>query len=506
MERSGGVIYSLLLGRTDLCKSSMIQEILDGETMVPISRGTDLELTVERLAFGGKAIARVEGLVVFLDHALPGQRVKARIVKRRRQHAEARVLEVVSPSSGQREPLCMHFGFCGGCQWQDLSYEDQLVWKREHVLESIRHLGGIKDALVEETVPSPCATYYRNKMEFTFSDRRWLLPEEIDRRETCYNRDFALGLHISGFFDKVFNVEQCLLESPGSVAVLGEVRRWCEESGIPPYSIRTQKGFWRFLVIREGKRTGQTLLHLITTAQEHHAERVNELAGHLKARFPDITTFVHSVSSQKAQVATGQTSRILFGPGFIEEMLGPSRFRISAHSFFQTNPYGAEKIYESIVKLAEFSGCETVWDLYCGTGSIAIVIAPRVHRVVGFEVVPEAIEDAYANCRLNGVENCTFHAGDLRDSIAGAQNRARSGGLPDVIITDPPRAGMHPKVVKAILEIAPPCIVAVSCNPATLARDLALLSERYTVEKVMPFDLFPQTPHIECLVKLRRTQ
>lgn len=474
--------------------------------MERISRGSEVELSVEKLAFGGKAIARLDGLVVFLDHALPGQRVKAKIVKRKSQHAEARVLEVISLSSRQCKPFCIHFGFCGGCQWQDLSYEDQLLWKREHVLECVRHLGGIKDALVEETVPSPLATHYRNKMEFTFSDSRWLLPEEIDRKDTCYNRNFALGLHVSGFFDKVFNVEQCFLQSPGSVAVLEEVRRWCEGSGIPPYSIRTQTGFWRFLVIREGKQTGQTLVHLITTAQEHHVEKVGELAGHLKALFPGITTFVHSMSAKKAQVATGETSRVLFGPGFIEEMLGSSRFRISAHSFFQTNPYGAEKIYESIVQIAGFSGCETVWDLYCGTGSIAIFIASRVRRVVGFEVVPEAIEDAYANCRLNGVENCTFHAGDLKDSIAGAQSRALSGGLPDVIITDPPRAGMHPRVIKTLLEIAPHWIVAVSCNPATLARDLAMLQEKYTVEKVMPFDMFPQTPHIECLVKLKRAQ
>ncbi len=474
--------------------------------MERISRGSEIELSVEKLAFGGKAIARVDGLVVFIDHALPGQRVKAKILKKKSQHAEARVLQVISPSPRQCEPFCIHFGFCGGCQWQDLSYADQLLWKREHVLECIRHLGGIKDALVEETVPSPRVTYYRNKMEFTFSDRRWLLPEEIERKDTCYNRDFALGLHVSGFFDKVFDVEQCFLESPGSVAILGEVRRWCEQSGIPPYSIRTQTGFWRFLVIREGKRTGQTLVHLITTAQENHAERVDELAGHLKALFPGMTTFVHSMSTKKAQVATGEMSRVQIGPGFVEEMVGTSRFRISAHSFFQTNPYGAEKIYETIAQVGEFSGRETVWDLYCGTGSIALFIAPLVRCVVGFEVVQEAIEDAYANCRLNGVENCTFYAGDLKDSIRTAQSSAHSGGHPDVVITDPPRAGMHPQVIKTLLEIAPRCLVAVSCNPATLARDLALLQEKYVVEKVVPFDMFPHTPHIECVVKLKRAQ
>ena len=463
-------------------------------------------LQVEKLAFGGQAIARVEGFVVFMEQALPGQRVLARITKKKRQYAEGRVIEVLSQSPHFVEPFCPHFGVCGGCRWQDLSYDQQLHWKRQHVLESLEHLAGVEEATVEPTVPSPHTKWYRNKMEYTFSNRRWLLPREIASEEVQYRRDFALGLHVRGFFDRVFDVEACFLQSPQSVEILKEAREWCKKSGLAAYTTTTHQGFWRFLVIREGKHTDQTLLHVITSAEGDHESAVDSLADHLLARFPKITTIVHSVSRKKAQVAFGDFSRNVMGPGFIEERFGALTFRISAHSFFQTNPYAAEKLYETIALFGEFTGSETVWDLYCGTGSIALFIASRVRRVVGFEVVEDAIKDAYENCRLNGVENCLFHAGDLKDviKIKGMDGSAHGGEVPDVVITDPPRAGMHPDVVKALMELAPPRIIAVSCNPATLARDLSVLLESYEIKNVQPFDLFPHTPHIECVVKLDR--
>jgi 23S rRNA (uracil1939-C5)-methyltransferase len=265
---------------------------------------------------------------------------------------------------------------------------------------------------------------------------------------------------------------------------------------MPSYNTRKHQGFWRFLVIREGKHTGQTLVHLVTAPHPGQDEVVNELNAHLLNRFPEITTFVHSVSRKKAQVAAGDRTRIITGPGHIEERLGNLRFQISAHSFFQTNPYAAQKLYETVRHFGEFTGRENVWDLYCGTGSIALFIASQVHQVLGFEMVEEAIENAYNNCHINGIENCRFRVGDLKDLIEETRS------VPDVVITDPPRAGMHPKVIKALLKLAPKRIISVSCNPATLARDLESLLERYNVTQIQPFDLFPHTPHIECVVSL----
>jgi len=472
--------------------------------MQDIRKGGEVDLVVEKLAFGGKAMSRVDGYVVFIERAVPGQRVKVRITRKKRQYAEGYVLEVLSRSPREVEPFCPHFGVCGGCLSQDLPYEEQLYWKRLHVLECIEHLAGVGEATVEPVIPSSRTQWYRNKMEFTFSNRRWLSPQEIASQDVEYSRTFALGLHVRGAFDKVFNVEHCFLESPQAVEIVKATRDWCLKTGIPPYSTKDHQGFWRFLVIREGKRTDQILVHLLTSAEGDHEGVVNALVEHLMVLFPKITTFVHSVSRKKAQVAFGDWSRTVVGPGYIEEVLGGLRFRISAHSFFQTNPDGAEKLYETVSRFAGFTGNETVWDLYCGTGSIALFIASKVRRVVGFEVVEDAIRDAYDNCRLNGIDNCLFRAGDLKDVIREARESNDFGGAPDVVITDPPRAGMHPHVVKALLELSPAKIVAVSCNPATLARDLAFFLEKYEIRDVQPFDLFPHTPHIECVVKLER--
>jgi 23S rRNA (uracil1939-C5)-methyltransferase len=471
--------------------------------MQPIRKGAELDLEITKLAFGGNAIAYGDGLVIFLEQGIPGQKVRARITRKKTQYAEGQVLEVVSPAPGEIEPFCPHFGVCGGCRWQNLAYEDQLSWKRQHVVECLERLGGLGAAQVEAPLASPDTQWYRNKMEFTFSSRRWLSSAEIASGEVL-DRTFALGLHARGHFDRVFDVEACFLESEPAVAILRETREWAKNSGLRSYSTRDHQGFWRFLVIREGKATGQRMVHMLTAGHRDADKVTDALADRLREREGDITTFVHSVSHKKAQVALGDISRTVFGPGFIEESLGGLRFRISAHSFFQTNTFGAQRLYEVVRRLADFKGNETVWDLYCGTGSITLFIASQVHRVVGFEIVQDAIDDAYVNCTLNGIDNCSFRAGDLKDLIQEAARTPKLFGSPDVVITDPPRAGMHPQVIKALLDVLPSHIIAVSCNPATLARDLALLLERYSVEAIQPLDLFPHTPHIECVVKLTR--
>lgn len=468
-----------------------------------IRKGAEIELEITKLAFGGDAIAHVEGLVVFLDRGIPGQRVRARITRKKSQYAQGQLLEVLSPAPGEVEAFCPHFGVCGGCRWQNLGYEDQLSWKHRHVVECLERLGGVEVAHVLPAVGSPDTRWYRNKMEFTFSNRRWLSAAEIASGEVI-DRTFALGLHARGHFDRVFDVETCFLESETANAIVKEAGYCARESGLRPYSTKDHQGFWRFLVIREGKATGQRMVHVLTAGHREAETATDELAARLRNRVGDITTLVHSISHKKAQVAVGDFSRTVFGPGYIEESLDDLRFRISAHSFFQTNTFGARRMYRIVRDLGDFKGTETVWDLYCGTGSIALFIASRVHRVVGFEIVQDAIDDAFVNCTLNGIDNCSFRAGDLKDLIQEAARAPKLYGTPDVIITDPPRAGMHPQVIKALLDVLPSHIIAVSCNPATLARDLGLLLERYSVAAVQPVDLFPHTPHIECVVKLSR--
>jgi 23S rRNA (uracil1939-C5)-methyltransferase len=479
-----------------------MSQVTDRPPAPALAKGAEVELSIDKLAFGGKAMGRLGGFVVFVDHALPGQKVRVRLTRKKAQFAEARVLEVLSPAPAQVAPFCRHFGLCGGCQWQDLAYEAQLHWKALQVEECLQHLGGLDPGVRLPPVASPALTCYRNKMEFTFAPRAWLPAPEFAAAPPPAG-ELALGLHVKGGFDRVFDLTECCLESPQTPALVTEVRRWCRQSKLPAYTTRTHRGFWRFLILREGKRTGQTLVHLITSSQGDPAA-VDALGAYLLERFPSLTTLVHSLSEKKAQVAVAETSRTLWGPGYIEEELLGLRFRISAHSFFQTNPGAAEVLYDTLRGLGEFRGRETVWDLYCGAGSIALTLASQVEQVVGFELVPEAIADAHLNCRLNGVTNCRFLAGDLKERLKEALGAPHLYPRPEVVVTDPPRAGMHPQVVQALLTLAPRQILAVSCNPATLARDLALLKEHYEVVALQPFDLFPHTSHIECLASLKR--
>jgi 23S rRNA (uracil1939-C5)-methyltransferase len=455
--------------------------------------GQEVDLTVEKLAFGGKALGRVDGCVVFVEHALPGQKARVRITRKKARFAEAEVVELIEQSPAYEPPFCPHFGLCGGCQWQDLAYPEQLRWKRLHLEECLEHLAGVTPGGIRPTAASPETRGYRNKMEFTFAPRAGMM----DTGDGC-----ALGLHVWSSSPDIFNLEHCFLQSAQTPQVVREVRAWCRASGLPAYNAKTRRGFWRFLVLREGKGTGHSLAHLITTDQGR-AGAVAALARHLRERFPGLTTFSHSRNTKKAQVARGKASRTLWGPGYIEAHLGGLRLQISANSFLQPNTLAAEGLYEALARLGEFSGHETVWDLYCGAGSIGLYLAPRVGRVVGFELEAAAVADARRNSLLNGADNCRFLAGDLKERIREAM-KTTAPAPPDVVIADPPRAGLHPEVVQALLEIAPRRLLYVSCNPATLARDLARLKGAYEIAAVQPFDFFPHTPHLEALVSLKR--
>jgi len=466
-----------------------------------VKKGDEVILRIESLAYGGAGIGRINGAVVFVERAFPGALVRALVLRKKKDHFLARVIEVLEPSPWERDPFCMHESYCGGCIWQRLDYSAQIEWKSRQVEESLNRIAGLESIPLLPIEPSPLTTYYRNKMEFTFSSRRWFRPDEIQNSQNQeLERDCGLGLHVYGAFDRVFDVEECFLESPESVDILKTVRSFCKESGLPAYGIYDHSGFWRFLVIKEAKHTGERLVHIITKSHPDAEKAIKALAKSLKELCKSgitITTLVHSINDQKSQVAVGENPRIIWGMGNITERCLHINLAISANSFFQTNPFGAEKLYSKIIEWADLSGTEEVWDLYCGIGSIALLLARQARFVIGVELVEDAVMDAQRNAAANGIENCIFYAGDIKDVIKTLAHRT-----PKIVVTDPPRAGMHPKVVKALLELAPPRIIAVSCNPTTLARDVGLLTAKYRIKTVQPFDLFPHTPHVECLVDL----
>ena len=468
-----------------------------------LKRGSIIVLTIDSLAFGGRGVARVDDFVIFVDGALPGQVVRAEVRKRKKNFAEAKLLEIIRQSPNYVKPVCEHFGECGGCLLQNLDYQAQLKNKREQVVDSLTRLGNLKLITVEPTLPSPDLYFYRNKMEFSFSRRRWLSNQDIASGAVLEQEGLFLGLHAKGFYEKVVDIRQCHLLSERSNQILDSVREFARQSGLPAYSTRDHCGFWRFLVIREGKNTGDLMVNVITAW--HEPEFIERLAKVLQEKSLQITSLVNSISGKKASVAFGEKEVLLAGKPSIRERIGEHEFEISANSFFQTNTRQAENLYNIAFEYAELGGNELVFDLYSGAGTIAIHLAKHAREVIGFEVIPSAIDDAHRNLEINGVTNCRFVAIDLKDLLANIESTINEYGRPDVIIIDPPRTGMHPKTVRAITELNPQRIVHVSCNPTTLARDLSLLCEEYyQVTKVQPVDMFPHTAHIEVVAQLRR--
>jgi 23S rRNA (uracil1939-C5)-methyltransferase len=471
--------------------------------MAKLKKGTEIELVVESLSFGGKGLARIDGFVIFIDRTIPGQRVLVRITRKKASYAEARVVDLLQDSPEAISPRCMHFGTCGGCLWQNLPYHRQLEVKRNLVWECLAHIGGLSSDTVLPTLPSPEIYYYRNKMEYSFGARRWLLPEELKLSHLEKPRDFALGLHMRGFYDRVLDIEECHLQSPSSVSILKQVRQFALASELPPYNTHDHTGFWRFLVIRDSKHTGQILVELITAPHRSSFSMVRQLSTLLQTKIPEISTLVHGISEKKAQIAIADTQEVIFGPGYIEEYLGDMRFRISSGAFFQTNSKAARILLDQVSEGCGLTDSEVVWDLYSGTGTMAIGLARAARKVIGFELLQAAVSDAQTNAGLNGVDNCEFVLGDLKD-LLGNSSFADTYGSPQVVVTDPPRAGMHPSVVNQLHDLEPPRIVYVSCNPATLARDLKVLVEKYRLLRVQPVDLFPHTAHIEAVAVLAR--
>jgi 23S rRNA (uracil1939-C5)-methyltransferase len=459
-----------------------------------VKKGQEIELEITDLAFGGKGIAKIDGFTVFVDQAVPGDRVLALIVKKKKTYAEARVLSLLTPSPDRINAPCPYSGYCGGCKWQFFQYERQIEYKRRHVAESLAHVGGLADVTVHPTRPSERIFEYRNKMEFSCSDRRWVMPDQLN--DDTIDTGFALGLHVPGTFDKVLDIDACLLPPATGNLILAEVKRYIKHSGLPIYGLRSHEGFWRFLMLRHSVAHDQWLVNIVTATEDRKV--VQPLADMLCEKFSDIVSVVNNITSRKSGIAIGEYEVVLAGERCLKERLGRFEFEISANSFFQTNTRSAVVLYDTVKQYAGLSGTEKVLDLYSGTGTIPIWLADAASEITGIEIVESAVADAHENCRRNGVTNCRFLTGDIRAVMAGIAS------TPDVLIIDPPRIGMHPDVVKQVLAMAPERIVYVSCNPATLARDAALMKDVYQVAEVQPVDMFPHTFHIEAVARMVR--
>ncbi len=464
------------------------------ERKYPVKRGGEYELNIDDLAFGGKGVARLDNYVIFVKDALPGDRVRARIAKRKKDFAEAYLQEILQPSLFRVEAPCRYFKWCGGCTWQNMRYQDQLQFKKKIVQDALKRIGDQESIAVHDVLPSPKDFGYRNKMEFSFSDRRWLLPEELGQPDA--DRNFALGLHVPGTFDKILHIDHCLLQSDIANEILRFVAQWLRKKGLQPYGIRSHEGFLRFLIIRQSAFNGEIMVNIVTGYED--VDVLKPLAVELQQRFPQIVSVVNNINTRLAQIAVGEKEYVLAGRSYIQDKIGDFIFNISANSFFQTNTRQAERLYEITLEYAETDKKALVWDLYAGTGTISLFLARKAKEVIGFEVVESAVADAWQNAREHGVHNVRFVQGDLLKTMSAVEPR------PDVIVTDPPRSGMHEKVLRLINDMRPKRMVYVSCNPTTLARDLKILSERFEVEEVQPVDMFPQTYHIETVVKLKR--
>lgn len=462
-----------------------------------VSRGQELELTILSAAYEGTTVARVENLVVFVPFGVPGDRVWARVVKKRRKFAEAVILKVLEPSPLRAEPRCGYFGTCGGCRLQNVQYESQLEIKRGQVQELLERIGGLTSIEVPPVLGCPNEFYYRNKMEFSFGSSRWLTAEEIEAGGEL-DRDFALGLHIPKRFDKILDIEECFLQDPRTPQIVNPVRALAKQRGWSPYNTLKHEGFMRNLVIRMGMNTSEIMVNLVTSSYEE--ERAQEVKDLLLREVPAVTTILNTINSSRSPVASGDEQYVLHGDGLLRDRIGHVMFQIAPTSFFQPNTIQAECLFSCIKSFAQLTGGETLFDLFCGLGSIGLFLANSVQRVVGIESHADSVEFASANARLNGIENAEFVVGDSVESLD--PGFLRKYGFPDVVILDPPRAGLHPDVCEGLLKLLPKRIVYTSCNPATQARDLKILGSRYDVRAVQPVDMFPQTYHIENVAQL----
>ena len=438
-------------------------------------------------------------MVVFVDFAVPGDVVDIQVIKKKKNYMEGFIKRIVQPSTDRLEPFCLHFGVCGGCRWQPLPYPMQLEAKRQQVEDQLVRIGHLEVPPIRPTLPSERTQYYRNKLEFSASSKRWLLDGEDPSVLETPSQRVALGFHVGKFFDKVLDIRQCHLQPEPSNAIRLFIKQFCLDNGLEFYNIRENTGFFRNMFIRTTEK-GAVML-LLCFAKEDKARR-EALLDALLAAFPQISSLYYVVNT-KLNDSIGDQSPVLYsGAEAIYEEMEGLRFKIGPKSFYQTNSRQAYRLYCVARDFAALQGNEVVYDLYTGTGTIAQFVSAKAAKVIGIEYVPEAIEDAWANAAANGITNCSFFAGDMKDVLNEAF--ILEHGHPDVVILDPPRAGIHPDVAQVILKAAPQRMVYVSCNPASQARDLAILCRDYEITAVQPVDMFPHTMHVENVVALQR--
>lgn len=454
------------------------------------------QVEITGIAAEGKAVARLDDLVVFVPYGAPGDVADIQLFRKKHNYAEGRLVTLHKSSPLRTEPFCEHFGICGGCKWQHLAYPEQLRWKQQQVTDALTRIGKVDLPEISPILGSENTRFYRNKLEFTFSDKSWLTPEELASDQAFVCRD-ALGFHIPGMFDKVLDIRKCWLQDDISNRIRLFIRRYAIEHRYPFFNLRNQEGLMRNLIIRTSS-TGEVMLIVVFYRPEE--EKIQALLEAVKREFPQLTSLLYIVNEKANDTITDQEVQVFCGRDHIFEEMEGLRFKIGPKSFYQTNSSQAYLLYRTAREFAGLTGKESVYDLYTGTGTIANFVASQARRVVGIEYVPEAIADARENARLNGIGNTLFYAGDMKDILTPAF--IAEHGKPDVIITDPPRAGMHEDVVNAMLFAAPRRIVYVSCNPATQARDLNLLDGSYRVTRVQPVDMFPHTHHVENVVLL----
>lgn len=455
------------------------------------------KIEIEKIAAEGKSIAHIDDKVLFVPNTIPGDIVDVQITRKRKSFLEGFVTKTHQLSPLRIQPECAHFGVCGGCKWQNLPYEKQLEFKQQEIIDNLQRIGKVKLQNIYPIIGSAQQFYYRNKLEFTFSNKRFLTREEIGSAADL-NRTPALGFHVPGLFDKVVDIDHCYLQGSPSNEIRNCIKAHALKHELSFYNIREQQGFLRTLIIRTAS-TGEVMV-IIAFGHEDVPAR-ETLLEELKTQFPQITSLMYVINEKLNDNLTDQEILCYHGKDHIFEEMEGLKFKIGPKSFYQTNSEQAYNLYDKTRELAQLTGNETVYDLYTGTGTIANFIARKAQKVVGIEYVPEAIEDAKVNSAINGINNTLFYAGDMKDVLNAAF--IDKHGHPDVIITDPPRAGMHPDVVQTILNAAPDRIVYVSCNSATQARDLQLMDAAYEVQAVQPVDMFPHTHHVENIVMLK---
>ena len=461
------------------------------------------KITITDVAAEGKALAKVNDLVVFVPYVVPGDVVDLQLKRKKNKYAEAVAVKFHEYSPQRAQPFCQHYGVCGGCKWQCLSYADQIKYKQKQVTDNLTRIGKVELPEISPILGSEKTEFYRNKLEFTFSDKRWLTEEEV-KADVKYDQMNAVGFHIPGAFDKVLAIDKCWLQDDISNQIRNAIRDYAYEHNYAFYNIRNHEGLLRNLMIRTSS-TGELMVLLqVRVSCDKDLEQTKELLTYVADQFSQITSLLYVVNNKQNDTINDLDVQVFKGNDHIFEEMEGLRFKVGPKSFYQTNSEQAYNLYKVARDFAGLTGEELVYDLYTGTGTIANFVSRQAKKVIGIEYVPEAIEDAKVNSAINGIDNTLFYAGDMKDMLT--QDFINEHGRPDVIITDPPRAGMHNDVIDVILFAEPKRIVYVSCNPATQARDLSLLDAKYKVIKVQPVDMFPHTHHVENVVLLEKRE